>query len=229
MRTRSPHRTHRRLALVTTPVRACVAVLTPLADESRLAADDDAISADGVWSYTLTTELDRALYVGRSARRLSDGVSCWVEHIPTGLVQTFGTRDQARAWTGSDRAIPFLHRYAVDLYTSTSAFDVGEGRRALTAFGLLLSPHTAEATTRCECGAYLAFGPGRVLTHLDLCVDEFYGQSCPDGGMRHHMCLDPAPVACEHRPCRHMDDVYAQPCETGREACCGRHHGDMED
>ena len=138
-------------------------------------APGDTVSPDGVW--TLTHELAH------------DGAQVVATHLATGLARVFETLADAAAWTASDHAIADLISDAFDEIEGVTFPEAkAEARAALITFGVLL-PGGTEVEHRCGCGGYLALGPGRVLRHVDTCVDEVEGLDCDIDG--HALCRTP--------------------------------------
>ncbi len=175
-------------------------------------AAGDKVSPDGAWTYT--HEQDH------------DGVQVAATHLATGLARTFTTLTDAEAWTGGGTAA--LADLAGDAFNEiegiTFAEAKAEARAALVTLGVLL-PAGSEAEHLCHCGGYLALGPGRVLRHVNTCVDEVEGGECEDVD-GHSICRQPEAVQCEHHHCHTPNRVYALPCERGYDACCGCCNGE---
>ncbi len=177
----------------------------------------DRITPDGTWSLTheLTDDPDDDA---------TDRVVVVATHLATGLEVT---HDLAGAddWLMSGVALADLVAQAADTITGIA---VDEDRNAawtaLLRLGELL-PRTAveRVEYRCECGGWLAYGPGRALLHVDVCQDEVRRAGCDRDD--HRFCLAPAPRQCGHA-CKARGRVYtAGPCDADHDDCCGQHHG----
>jgi hypothetical protein len=173
-----------------------------------------AASGDGLWTFERQLE--------------EPGQPWYATYLPTGQVQVFPSLIRATDWAASPAALPLLRQAAQDtLRAAVSPDEKARARRALLVHdGILI---TAEPDTLCECSGYLVCQAGQ-WRHVDVCKEcwtpEHGAVSCPDGGAGHTACKDPEPVQCDHSKCRTAHDLYQQPCDHARSACCGCCHGE---
>lgn len=180
-----------------------------------------ATSLDGVWFYEWLMGFP--------------GAPWEVRHNPTGLTEWFDTLDEALVWTADPATLDHLRRCARTQldgeFVLQSERDRGRRALMLLADPPTLLPHTTDpdqVEAMCVCGGFLAYGPGRILTHVDTCAEELHtpGQPCPDDRNTHTVCDAAAAAVCGHEHCLAPNQHHARPCLMARELCCGCCYGD---
>lgn len=188
------------------------------------------VIVNGVWRLTPVSNVPGADCMATHLLTTWEGSHLSLSHARRYLTRFSDAEHRAMMRRTSRHALINPRSTKDDVRRARRVIEVLDGMAVPVLAGAVLEYGPDVADMRCDCGGYLVSVRGQ-LEHVDCC-EECFDVDGPQGMCedrdRHVMCMKPAAQVCEHNHCRAAGDLTAVPCVSGKDACCGCCHGDLD-